>query len=305
MSAPDDLFPGFAERHIDLGQVTIFGRIGGSGPPLLLLHGYPQTHAAWHRVAPVLAAQFTVVVPDLRGYGRSSYVPADSEHRTYSKRTMAQDAVDVMAALGFERFAVIGHGRGGRVAYRLALDRPDIVERLVVIDIMTSFDHWQPENETTRQKLAHWAFLAQPAPIPESLIGVNPVDWLEGRLRRGLRGRSLDAIDPRALDAYRSACADPDGVHAACEDFRAGASCDLADDQFDHDEGRRITCPTMLVWSTEGSLADVADPAALWRPWCTNLTVRAVKSGHYVSEDNPTDLIEAVRPFLTGKETSE
>ena len=302
MTSTDELFPEFAARQIDIGPLTVFVRTGGSGPPLLLLHGYPQTHVAWHRVAPALSRHFTIVAPDLRGYGQSTYVPSDSMHRAYSKRTMAKDAVELMAALGFDRFSVMGHGRGGRVAYRLALDRPDVVERLVVIDIMTSFDHWQPENEATRQRLAHWAFLAQPAPIPESLIGANPQDWLEGRLRRGLRSRSLEGFDPRALDAYRSACSNPDCVHAACEDFRAGASCDLVDDQLDHDQGRRIECPALLVWGTEGSLADVTDPGAQWQPWCSELHTRAVASGHYVLEDNPTALLEAALPFLTGEE---
>lgn len=302
MTAPDDLFPGFSETEFDTGDAVIHARTGGHGPPLLLLHGYPQTHAVWHRVAPVLAGQFRVIVADLRGYGRSSCPPSDAEHRAYAKRTMAGDMVRLMSRLGFARFAVMGHDRGGRVAYRLALDRPECVRRLVLLDIMTTWDQWQPAHQPMRHKLVHWTFLAQPAPIPETLIGANPVDWIEGRMRRGAQTNSLGAFDPRALAAYTASHSDSDHIHATCEDYRAGATCDLADDEADRAAGRRIACPTLAVWGTRGSLSDVADPLELWKPWCERLDGCAVDSGHYVPEENPAALLAAVTPFLAAAE---
>ena len=304
MTLEDELFPGFTARTVGVGRATIFARVGGQGEPLLLLHGYPETHLAWHRVASPLAKRFTVVAADLRGYGRSSCVPDDSEHRAYSKRTMAADMERLMASLGFRRFRVMGHDRGARVAYRLALDRPDVVERLVMIDIMTTFDQWQPENSATRQRISHWAFLAQPAPIPEALIGADPVAWLEGRFRRGTLARGLAVFDPRVLDEYRRAASEPDCVHAACEDYRAGAGCDLGDDEVDRALGRRIDCPVLVVWGSDGSLADVHDPLALWRPWCTSVTGQVIEAGHYIAEENPVALLDAALPFLDGRETT-
>ncbi len=304
MSILDELFPGFTSRFFDIGNVTLHARIGGSGPPLLLLHGYPETHAAWHRIATELAQTHTVVLPDLRGYGLSSCVPGDSQHRAYSKRTMAGDARFLMRELGYSRFAVMGHDRGGKVAYRLALDRPELISRLVILDIITTWDNWQPElfKMRQRQRLTHWAFLAQPAPIPESLVGADPIEWLEGRFRRGTLARSIDVIDPRVLEDYRVAHADPDHIHAACEDYRAEATCDLDDDEADRLGGRRIACPTLMLWGTAGSLADVADPLALWRPWCKSVSGFAIESGHYIPEENPAALLAAVRPFLMGSE---
>lgn len=298
MSARDDLLPGFATRVVATGEADIHVRFGGRGPPLLLLHGYPETHAAWHRVAPVLAVNFTVVAPDLRGYGRSSCPPSDGQHQAYSKRTMALDAARLMAQLGFDRFAVMGHDRGGRVAYRLALDWPDRVERLVLLDIMSTWDQWQPEHQSTRHRLIHWGFLAQPSPIPETLIGAKPVAWLEARLRRGTRTLSLSEFDPRAMADYVASLADADRIHATCEDYRAGAGCDLADDEADRRAGRRIECPTLLMWGSHGSIADLADPVALWRPWCRHIEGCQIESGHYIPEENPEALLAAAMPFL-------
>ena len=302
MSDPDGLFPGFVERTTYTGDARLYARVGGQGPPLLLLHGYPETHAAWHKVAPALARHFTVVTPDLRGYGRSSCPPATFDHRAYSKQTMAHDMVLLMASLGFRRFAVMGHDRGARVAYRLALDEPDIVDRLVIIDIMTTLDQWQPEQQSTRSRISHWALLAQPAPIPETLIGANPIEWLESRFRRGTLARSLAPIDPRALDDYRRGLTDPDHIHAACEDYRAGASVDLEDDRASAAARSRVMCPTLLLWGTAGSLAEIADPIALWQPWCRSVTVQAIESGHFLAEENPVALLAAALPFLTATE---
>lgn len=304
MSGADDLFPGFASRRIDTGKVDLNVRLGGSGPPLLLLHGYPQTHVAWHKVAGRLAETFTVVAPDLRGYGESACPPDDVDHRAYAKRTMAADMAHLMRDLGFSRFFVMGHDRGARVAYRLALGHPDRVARLVVLDIMTTWDQWQPDQQTTRHRIVHWAFLAQPAPIPETLIGKDLDGWLEGRLKRGTGSRTLDAFDPRAIAAYRQGLSDRDRVHATCEDFRASASCDLADDEADRRHGRRITCPTLVLWGAFGSLAEVADPVALWRPWCVSVSGRAIDGGHFIPEENPGALLDAVLPFFDSAEAT-
>lgn len=298
MNSADSFFEGFAELTIDVDGVVLNVRSGGKGPPLVLLHGYPQTQAAWHRVAPALAEHFTVVAPDLRGYGRSGCPPTDSEHRTYGKRTMARDIARLMERLGHGPFAVIGHDRGGRVAYRLALDRPDIVRRLVVVDIIPTYEQWQPDQHATRGRISHWAFLAQPAPIPETLIGANPLDWLQGRLRRGNPDRSLDYFEPRALASYRANIVDPDRIHANCEDYRAGASCDLADDTDDRVVGRRIEPPTLLLVATQGSLAEMADPLVAWQPWCRSVDMKMIESGHFIAEENPQAFLASVLPFL-------
>lgn len=298
MSSAGELFPGFASQYFDTGKVRLHFRLGGSGPPLLLLHGYPQTHASWHKVAKPLADNFTVVIPDLRGCGQSSCADEDLEHRAYSKRVMAGDMVLLMDKLGFRRFCVMGHDRGARVAYRMALDWPGRVVRLVVLDIVTTLDFWQPEQQMARRKGAQWAFLAQPAPIPESLIGADPTTWLEGCLKRRTRSGSLEAFDPRALASYRTSLSDPDRVHATCEDFRAGASCDLYDDGMDRRLGRRIACPTFVLWGAHGSLVAIDDPVMLWRRWCESVIGGMVDSGHFIPEENPAGLLRAVLPFL-------
>ena len=298
MHGPADLFPGSTEHRIDTGEATIFARACGTGPGLLLLHGYPQTHAMWHRVAPRLAQSFTVIAADLRGYGRSSCPPTDMAHRPYAKRSMARDMIAVMRHFGFSQFAIMGHDRGARVAYRTAIEVPHQVTHLIILDIITTHDQWSAGNQKTRLKMFHWAFLAQPAPMPETLIGRDPLDWLETRFKRGTKGRSLAALDPRALAEYRVAFADADRIHASCEDFRAGAGCDLADDEADRLAGRRLEMPTLVLWATDGPLADIADPLALWSPCCRNVAGASIDSGHFIAEEQPEALLHHVLPFL-------
>ncbi len=293
-----ELFRGFDEHFVGLDDVTIRVRVGGTGPALLLLHGYPQTSAMWHRVAPELAERHTVVAADLRGYGASSCPPTDMDHRPYAKRTMAADMIGVMRALGHKRFSVMGHDRGGRVAYRLALDHPSLVDRLVLLDILSTHDQWSAANQSIRLKMFHWAFLAQPAPMPESLIGRDPIEWLDGRFKRGTKARSLDAMHPLALEEYRRCFRDPDHIHATCEDYRAGARCDLADDDADLASGRMIRCPTLLLWASDGPMAEIADPLALWRQWCECLEGHKVDCGHFIAEEAPDALLASVVPFL-------
>jgi haloacetate dehalogenase len=296
-----DLFAGFAARRIRTKGGEIYARIGGTGPPLLVLHGYPQTHMAWHAIAPALAQHFTLVVADLRGYGRSTCPPTDLAHRAYAKRTMAREMIEVMTALGMADFLVLGHGRGARVAYRMALDRPEVVKRLVLIEVLATPDQWSTIEAAGSQQLARWSFLAQPAPIPESLIAADPASWVDGRLKRVARGQSLDVFHPAALADYRQVMMDPDHVHATCEDYRAGSGVDVDDDEASLADGQKIACPMLLVVASAGALVDIADPSALWRRWCRDLTTVTVDSGHWVPEENPSALAAHAIPFLLAR----
>ena len=253
------MFEGFAHRFIETPEARICVRHGGSGPPVLLLHGHPQTHVMWHRMAPALAERHTVVCTDLRGYGDSSKPPSDPAHETYSKRAMARDQVAVMQALGFPRFAVVGHDRGGRCAYRMALDRPECVTRLAVLDIVPTGEAFDRADMAFGLGYWHWFFLAQPEPVPEQMIAADPEAFY---LRRG------DAMfDPAALAEYRRCFRDPATIHAMCEDYRAGASIDTALDRADRAAGRRIACPVLALWGARGFLPRWYDVLAVWRDW--------------------------------------
>jgi haloacetate dehalogenase len=298
MSAIADLFPGFAEHRLRTDGAEIFLRTGGSGPPLLLLHGYPQAHVCWHKIAPELARHATLVIPDLRGYGASSAPPGDAEHETYSKRAMAQDGLQVMRALGHERFIVAGHDRGGRVAYRLALDNPEAVRALVPIDILPTAEVWRRITAERAIGSYHWAFLAQPYPLPETLIGHEPAYYLEHTLKSWAGPRDLSPFSAEALAHYRALMKDPARVHAVCEDYRAGATLDRRLDEADLAAGRKIAVPTFVLWGTEYLGRGGADPLEVWRAWCTNVTGAAIASGHFLAEENPKDMLAAFVPFL-------
>ena len=296
MTTVPDLFPGFAERRIETAPgIQIHARVGGSGPPLLLLHGYPQTHVAWHKVASALAEHCTLVIADLRGYGASSAPPGDAEHTTYSKRAMAEDCLALMRALGHTHFMVAGHDRGARVAYRLALDHPEAVSALIPIDIIPTAEVWRRTTAESMLKSYHWAFLAQPKPMPETLISGDPVYYLEHTLRSWAKSRDLSPFSVEALTHYRALLRDPARVHAVCEDYRAGATIDRRLDEADLIAGRRIACPTFVLWARSylGS-----DPLDAWRDWCPNVAGASVDSGHFIVEENPRDSIAALVPFL-------
>jgi len=296
MSQLPDLFPGFAERRIRTADdVEIHLRTGGSGPPLLLLHGYPQTHVMWHKVVPELARRRTLVIPDLRGYGASSAPLGDAEHKTYSKRAMAEDCLAVMRALGHERFMVAGHDRGGRVAYRMALDHPGAVSALIPVDIFPTGEVWRRATAEWAVKTYHWSFLAQPHPLPETLIGNDPVYYVEHTLKSWAKSRDLSPFSAEALEHYRALLQDPARVHAVCEDYRAGAGIDRELDDGDVAAGRRIACPTFVLHASD-YLA--GSPLDVWRAWCTNLSGAAVTSGHFLAEENPKDTLAALIPFL-------
>jgi haloacetate dehalogenase len=302
MNTLAELFPDFTEEHVTVRGVELFARIGGQGPPLLLLHGYPETHACWHRVAPTLARDFTVVAPDLRGYGRSGCPSSDGNYRAYSKRTMALDVAALMTALGFDQFSVMGHDRGARVGYRLALDAPTRVLRLVLLDIIATSDVARLREAGFKFGMLHGIFLSQPAPLPESLISQNPGDWVESRFRRATLAKSPDVIHPVAMADYIDMLSQLDRVHATCEDYRSEHMADLFLDQNDRAASARIQCPVQVLWATDGSLTEIADPLAVWAPWCTSLAGHAVESGHFVPEENPAALLERALPFLLSKE---
>ena len=299
-----DLFPGFESVRIPTSAGEIFARVGGTGSPLVLLHGYPQTHVCWHRVAPDLARQHTVVAMDLRGYGESSAPEPDPEHRTYSKRAMAADVVAVMRALGHERFSVMGHDRGARVAYRLALDAPEVVDRLVVLDILPTFEVWAHMSAQSAVKSYHWSFLAQPAPLPETLIAADPVFYVEHTLRSWTRDKTLDGLAPDALAHYRTLLTRPERIRAVCEDYRAGATFDRAADEADREAGRRINAPTLVLWGTDYIGKGSADPMAVWRDWCTDVRGAPIVSGHFLVEENPEATMREVLPFLQETQSS-
>jgi len=285
------MFEGFELDRIDVGEAVLRVRHGGSGPPLLLLHGHPQTQAMWHLVAPQLAEEHTVVAPDLRGYGESSKPPTRPDHEPYSKRAMARDAVALMRALGFDRFAVAGHDRGARVAYRLALDHPECVEKLAVLDVIPTGETWRRADRRFMLAWWHWAFLAQPAPLPETLIGADPDGYYFGG------DRSL--FHPEALADYLASARVPETIHAMCEDYRAGATYDFELDEADRAEGRRIACAVLVLWGARSDLGElIGDPLAIWRGWADDVRGRALDCGHYVAEEAPEETYAELRSFF-------
>lgn len=296
-----DLFPHTREHRVETGGAEIFARIGGEGPPLLLLHGYPQTHAMWHRVAPALMAQYTCVMPDLRGYGFSSCPTNTPDNRPYSKRVMAEDMRALMRGLGHERFAVVGHDRGARVGYRMALDHPQTVTRLALIDILSTWDMWHGFSVARAMKTYHWLFLAQPHPLPEMLIEPAPIGFLDYTLARWTRTKDLSAFAPEALAEYRLHFATPEHIHATCNDYRAGQSIDLADDEADLAAGRKITCPLLVLWGDSGIPGDMSDPSASWRRWANQVETGIVAGGHFLPEENPQATLDHLLAFLARK----
>ena len=290
------LFPGFRQRRVPTREAEIHAVVGGDGPPVLLLHGYPQTHACWHRIAPALATRFTVVCPDLRGYGDSGRPASDPAHRAYSKRVMAQDQCEVMESLGFQQFAVVGHDRGGRVAYRLALDHPERVTRLAVLDMVPTFETWARMDRDAGLSTYHWLFLAQPFDLPERLIGADPAYFLRWTLESW--AARPDTFDPRALGEYQRAFRDPAVIHATCEDYRAGATVDLADDTADRG-GRRISCPLLALWGERRPQDRGWDRIAIWRAWASDVRGEALACGHFLPEEAPAATLAALEPFLS------
>jgi haloacetate dehalogenase len=284
------IFDAFALDRVDVGDVTLRVRYGGSGPAVLLLHGHPRTHTTWWRVAPQLVADFSVVCPDLRGYGESSVPATVADHSTFSKRAMAADMVTLMRSLGHDRFAVVGHDRGAYVASRLALDHPDAVTQLVVLDAVPIGDALDRADVRFATSWWHWFFLGQTSKPAERVINADPAAWY------------LATEQQMGSENYRdyvAAIHDPDTVHAMCEDYRAGLGVDRDADDADRAAGRRISCPVMMLWSSRDDMADLyGDPLEIWKNWASDLRGHAIDSGHHVAEENPDALVRDLREFL-------
>lgn len=292
------MFDGFTRRRIATDGAEIHTLVGGEGPPLLLLHGFPQCHAMWSRVAPRLAERFTVVLTDLRGYGQSSKPPGDPAHETYCKRTNGRDQVAVMAALGFDRFRLAGHDRGARVAHRLVLDHPDRIERVAFLDVVPTLEVFARIDQRMATAYYHWFFLIQPNNLAERLIGADPDFYLSQVL--GSIGSTADIFDAEAMDAYRNAFRDPATVHAMCEDYRAAASIDLEHDRADRAAGRKVDGPALLLWgrnSAVGRLYD--DPLGIWRGYAPSIRGREMPAGHFIPEEAPEETAQALLDFFT------
>jgi haloacetate dehalogenase len=295
-----DLYPGFASHWIDTGAGRLFARAGGSGPPLLLLHGYAQTNVMWHRMAPALAERFTLIIADLPGYGWSAAPQSGPDHAPYNKRAMAAAMVELMQQLGHVRFRLAGHDRGGRVGYRLALDHPGRLEQLALLDIVPTYAMWRDIDARLAYRIWHWTFLALPPPFPETVIGKDPVAFWDGKTGSGTKARDLSPFDPRALAHYRAFFQDPSRIHATCEDYRAGRTVDLAADEADRAAGNKITCPLLVLWGETGIPSETKSPLQTWRDWATDVRGHAVDCGHYLPEENPDDTAAALLSFFKG-----
>jgi haloacetate dehalogenase len=287
------MFEGFARKRIKTSGAEIAIVQGGAGSPMLLLHGYPQNHVIWHKVAPRLAQDFTLVIPDLRGYGDSSKPPTDADHLPYSKRAMALDMVEVMSALGFNRFDIVGHDRGARVTYRLALDHPERVRRAAVLDVIPTIEQFERADRYAARAFYHWYFLAQPAPFPETLIGKDP-DYFFEHVMQSLRGS--DNFSREAMEAYRKSFRDPGVIHASCEDYRAGIACDCKFDEADRAAGRKLAMPLLALWGARGrrgaSLLDI------WKLWATDVRGEGLDCGHFIPEEAPDALTQHLLSFF-------
>jgi haloacetate dehalogenase len=287
-------FEGFQLSQIDVGEAVLRVRHGGSGPPVLLLHGYPETHMMWARVAEGLAHDFTVVAPDLRGYGGSTKPPSSDDHETSSKRAMARDAVALMAHLGFEQFDVAGHDRGGRVTYRLALDHPQAVRRASILDIIPTGEVWARADRRFALGYWHWPFLAQAHPFPETLIGADPEYFFFRRQFGGV----ITTFDPEAYADYVAAAQNPSVIHAMCEDYRAGAGFDRQLDAEDKAARRFIGCPVQVLWGRKGALEAWYDVLEIWREWAPDVRGQALDCGHFIPEEKPAETLELLGGFF-------
>lgn len=290
------LFPGFKSELIEVNGVKIMTRKAGSGQPLLLLHGHPQTHAIWHRVAQQLAKSHTVVMTDLRGYGDSSKPQGSQDHLNYSKRVMALDQVEVMRHFGYAQFDVLAHDRGARVAHRLALNHPNAVKRLVLLDIAPTLAMYEKTSNQFARSYWHWFFLIQPAPLPERLIEADPAAYVRDVL--GRRSAGLAPFDPRALAEYVRCLELPGTAHGLCEDYRASASIDLVHDQLDIDKKNFLQQAVLVLWGEQGVVNQCFEPLKEWSKLAVNVKGHALPCGHYIPEEAPELLLNQVQSFL-------
>jgi haloacetate dehalogenase len=288
------MFDGFELDRIDVGEAVLRVRHGGSGPPVLLLHGHPRTHATWHRVAPLLASRHAVVCPDLRGYGESSKPPTTPDHEPYSKRAMARDCIALMRALGHERFAVAGHDRGSYVAFRTAMDHPRAVSALAVLDSIPIGESLARADARFAAAWWHWFFLGQTAKPAERVISADPDAWYRA---------GPDVMGEEAFADYRRAIHDPETVHAMCEDYRAGLGMDREHDEADRAAGQRVRCPTLVAWSLHDDLEELwGNPVAVWREWADDVRGATIDSGHHMAEEAPDQLASVLIDFLSDRD---
>ncbi|PNA05981.1 MULTISPECIES: alpha/beta fold hydrolase [unclassified Pseudomonas] len=290
------MFAGFVKDQRHVNGVDISYRLKGSGPGLLLLHGHPQTHVIWHKIAEQLAEHFTVIAADLRGYGDSSRPPADEAHLNYSKREMARDGVELMKALGFEQFSILAHDRGARVAHRLALDHPEVVQRMVLLDIAPTLAMYSQTNEAFARAYWHWFFLIRPAPLPETLIEADPEGYLRSVM--GSRSAGLAPFTDEAFSEYRRCLERPGSARGICEDYRASAGIDLEHDRADLAVGRHLNLPLLVLWGAEGTVGRCFDPLGEWQQVATDVRGKALPAGHYLAEEVPELLLTEALDFL-------
>ena len=288
------MFEGFESKNVPTSETMIHAVVGGSGPPLLLLHGYPQTHAMWHEVAPGLAERFTVVASDLRGYGDSGKPASDARHLVYSKRATARDQIELMESLGFRRFLVAGHDRGGRVGHRMALDHSDRVEKLAVLDIVPTHKVFSTVDKEIATGYYHWFFLIQGNGLPETLIGHDPGYYLQAKLRQW--AGDANAFDRRAMQEYIRCFSDPACIHASCEDYRAAASVDLEHDEADMH--RKLQCPLLVLWGEKGLMERHYDVPATWRERASDVRGRKLACGHFLAEEKPKETMTELLSFF-------
>jgi haloacetate dehalogenase len=287
-----EFFQGFRQQTIETSDTSIHVVTGGEGPPLLLLHGFPQTHILWRKVAPNLAKNYTLIMPDLRGYGDSGKPPAGDNHVNYSKRSMARDQIEVMEQLGFRQFALVSHDRGSRVAHRLTLDYPDHVTKLVMMDICPTHYMYRTTDKEMASTYFHFFFFIQPAPFPETLIGRS----VDETLTFFMGSVMPNGIEPEAYAEYRRCFSNPATIHAACEDYRAAASIDLEHDEVDMD--RKITCPLLVLWGAKGLVGRKYDALSIWRERATKVSGKALSGGHWLPEECPNEMMAEIEPFL-------
>ena len=298
MPALPDLYPGFETRYFDTADARIHVRMGGNGPPLVLLHGFPQTGVEWHRVAPQLAKHFTLIIPDLRGYGLSS--APKGEAALYSKRAMGSDVIAILDQLNYrEPVRIVGHDRGARVTYRIALEHPSRVQRIALIDIAPTLCVWEGMNAISAMKVYHWMFLAQPFPLPEKLIAADPGFYVDHTIASWTGSRRIASYDARAMDHYRANLIRPDYTHSACQDYRAGQTIDLAHDRASRDKGDKIQCPVFVLWG-EAGIPAAGGPLQQWREtFAPQAEGQALPCGHFTPEEDPDGTLAALLPFLT------
>ena len=290
------MFAGFVKDQRHVNGVDITYRIKGSGPGLLLLHGHPQTHVIWHKVAEQLAEHFTVVAADLRGYGDSGRPPADERHTSYSKREMARDGVELMQALGFTQFSILAHDRGARVAHRLALDHPATVQRMVLLDIAPTLAMYSQTNEAFARAYWHWFFLIRPAPLPETLIEADPEAYLRSVM--GSRSAGLKPFTDEAFAEYLRCLSLPGSARGICEDYRASADIDLEHDRADLEAGHHLSLPLLVLWGAEGTVGRCFDPLREWQQVATDVRGKPLPAGHYLAEEVPELLLAEALTFL-------